>query len=623
MPIVTLKFKPGVDKEGTNYENAIGWFDSDKMRFRGGKAECIGGWSPYSSSTFIGTCRSLFAWTALTGTNYLGFGTSKKLYIEDGGTYNDVTPIRASSTINSNPFAITSGSATVTVTDTGHGAEVGDYVTFSGCASTGDDDLTAAVLNSEYSIDSVTDANTYVFTASASSEDTGASVGGSSVVAAYQVSVGLDAAATGTGWGVDGWGSETWGTASSSATEITDQLRLWSLTTFGEDLIANIRNGGIYQWDTSAGTSTRAVNITTLSGSDTAPTICRTVLMVPESRHLLALGCDPTDDIGTQDTMLIRWAKAESLAVWTPDTDNSAGSLRLNNGSEIITGLVTKRGTLVWTDTALILVAYTGPPFFFGKRLVSNNVTIVSPNAAIEKDEITYWMGKQNFYLYDGTVKTLPCSLREHVFKNLNQDQIQKVYVDSNEGESEITWHYPVTGGDEISNYVTYNRLQKIWYAGTQIRTAGIDRSFNDYPIAAATDNKLYNHELGLDDGESNPAVAIAAFIESSIFEPFPGSGYQYAFASRLIPDVTFKGSSASSPAVVISVTPKDYPGAAAGTSSSTTVTRTDTSPETFTNQTAIRVRGRGLVYKIEKSATGVFFRDGTPRIQVDPDGRQ
>lgn len=622
MPMVTLKFRPGVSKEGTNYENRIGWFDSDKVRFRGDYPECILGWEAYSSNTFIGLCRKLLGWTSLTGTNYLGIATSKKLYIEDGGTFNDVTPVRASSTINTNPFAISSGSAVVTVTDTAHGAVRGDYVTYSGCASTGDSALTAAVLNSEYSIDSITDANTYVITASAASASTSGSKGGSSVVAAYQIGVGLDTSVSGTGWGVDTWGSETWGTASTTATAVTGQLRLWSLTTFGEDLIANTRNGGIYQWDATNGTSTRSVNITSLSGSDTAPTVARRVLMVPESRHLMALACDPTDAIGTQDTMMVRWSSASDLTIWTPDTDNSAGFLRINSGSEIVTGLVSKRGVLVWTDNALTVLVYTGAPYFFGQKLVSANTSIISPEAVIEIDEITYWMGSQTFYFYDGTVKTLPSTLREHVFKNLNIAQRQKVFVDSNRGENEITWHYPTTG-DEISHYVTYNYLQKIWYGGTEVRTAAIDRSFNAYPIKAATDNKLYNHEIGLDDGETEPAGAIAASIESSIFEPFPGDGYQFTFASRLIPDVTFIGSDATSPAVTISVTPRDYPGVAAGTSSSTTVTRSGTSPETYTKQTAIRVRGRGLTYKIEKSATGVFFRDGAPRIQVDKDGRQ
>jgi len=622
MPMVTLKFRPGVDKEGTNYENETGWFDSDKVRFRGGYPECILGWVAYSANTFIGLCRKLLAWTSLSGTNYLAVATSKKLYVEDGGIYNDITPIRASSTIDNNPFAISSGSATVTVTDTSHGASAGDYVTFSGCAATGDATLTAAVLNAEYTIVSITDTNTYVFTASASSASTTSSVGGASVTAAYQISIGLDTSTGGTGWGVDTWGSETWGTASTGATAGTNQLRLWSLATFGEDLLANARNGGIYQWDTSGGTGTRAVNITSLANSDTAPTICRRILMVPESRHLIALACDPTDAIGTQDTMLVRWPKAEDLATWTPDTNNSAGSLRMNVGSEIITGLVTKRGILVWTDSALTSVGYTGPPYFFGQKLISANTSIISSEAAIEIDEITYWMGSKNFYFYDGTVKTLPCTLREYVFNNMSTDQKQKIYVDSNRGESEITWHYPTTG-TEISHYVTYNFAQKIWYGGTEVRTAGIDRSFNAYPIKAATDNKLYNHELGLDDGESEPAVAIAASIESSIFEPFPGEGYQYAFASRLIPDVTFAGSDAASPAVTISVTPQDYPGVAAGTASTTTVTRTGTSPETYTKQTAIRVRGRGLVYKIEKTATGVFFRSGAPRLQIDKDGRQ
>lgn len=622
MPMVKLHFQPGVDKEGTDYENTIGWFDSDKVRFRRGFPETIGGWVPYTANTFIGTCRSLKAWTSLEGTNRLAFGTHIKLYTETGDTYYDITPIRSSSTINTDPFSITAGSAVVTVTDTAHGAIMGDYVTFSGATSS-DATLTAAVMNSEYSIDSITDADTYVVTMSATATGTDTTEGGAAVVAAYQISIGLDTAVVGTGWGVGDFGSDGWGEASTEATDITAQLRLWSLDNFGEDLVANVRNGGIYTWDTSGGVSNRAVNLTALSGASGTPTIARKILVIPESRHLMALACDPVDDIGTQDTMLIRWADDEGLTDWTPDTTNSAGSLRLNVGSNIVTGIVTKRDILVWTDTSLNVVSYTALPNFFGTKLVSANTSIISPNAAIEVDEITYWMGSKSFYIYDGTVKTLPCSLREHVFKSLNTDQKQKVFVGINRGESEVTWYYPTTT-DEITHYVTYNFAQNVWYGGTLVRTAWIDRSFNNYPIAAGTDNLLYNHENGLDDGSTDPVTAISAYIESSIFEPVPGDGYQYTLASRLIPDVTFTGSTADNPAVTITISPRDYPGAAPGTGDATTVTRSSVTPvEQFTKQAAIRVRGRGLIYRIESSATGVFWRDGTPRLQVDMDGRQ
>ncbi|MBT4084349.1 MAG: hypothetical protein HOE83_11250 [Alphaproteobacteria bacterium] len=620
MPFIKLKFQPGVDKEGTDYENTIGWFDSDKVRFRQGSPESIGGWSIFNRSTFIGTCRALLPWTATNGENQLGLGTHTKLYVEVGGLYFDLTPIRASSTINTNPFSITAASAEVTVTDTAHGAIAGDYVTYSGATSS-DGTLTATVMNAEYVIDSITDDDTYVVTMSAAATGTDATEGGASVVAAYQLNVGLDTAVVGTGWGADTWGSETWGEA-STLYNVTTQLRLWSLDNFGEDMVANVRNGDIYYWDKSVGTGTRAVTLASLSGATGAPTIARKVLVAPESRHLIALACDPEDDVGTQDTMLIRWADAEGVIDWTPDTDNTAGSIRLNIGSEIITGLVTKRDILIWTDNALNILAYTGAPFFFGTRLISSNTSIISPNAAIEVDEITYWMGRDSFYLYDGTVKTLPCALRDHVFSNINMDQLQKTHVGINRGDSEVTWYYATTT-DEIDRYVTYNFAQNIWYPGTMVRTAYIDRGFNSHPLAANTDGKLYNHEIGCDDGTTTPATAINAYVESSIFEPFPGEGYQYAFVDRLIPDVTFGGSSAANPAVTITLTPRNYPGSSTGTADATTVTRSSTTPvEQFTKEASIRVRGRGLVYRIEKTLTGVFWRDGTPRLQVRKDGR-
>jgi len=496
-------------------------------------------------------------------------------------------------------------------------------VTYSGATSS-DGTLTAAVMNAEYEIDSITDDDTYVVTMSAAATGTDATEGGASVVAAYQINSGLDTVVAGTGWGADTWGSDGWGAAATStATDPASQIRLWSLQHFGEDLIANIYNGAIYQWDTSSGTSTRAVNITSLSGQVDAPTICRKVVVAAESRHLLALACDPTGGSGVQDTLLIRWPDAETLTDWTPDTENTAGSLRLSTGSEIITGLATKRDTLVWTDTSLNSVTYTGAPFFFGTKLLATNISIIGPNAAIQADDIVYWMGWDQFYIYDGSVKTLPCSLRAHVFDNINRSQITKTHVGINRGDSEIIWFYATTG-DEISNYVVFNYVQNIWYHGTMVRTAWFDRTFTVYPIAAYTDGNLYHHELGHDDGTTTPVSAISAHAESSAFEPGGGDGYQYVFARRLIPDVTFSGSDAANPAAVITITPRDYPGGSRGTDVSSTVTRSATSPvETFTKEAHIRVRGRSLIYKIASTAKGVTWRDGSPRLELRPDGRQ
>ena len=628
MPFVKLKFQPGVDKEGTNYENTIGWHDTDKVRFRQGQPEKIGGWQKRTDATFNGTCRALHPWTALDGTEYIGIATHSKLYVEDGGVPVDLTPIRASSTINTNPFNITEDSAEVIVTDTAHGAVEGDYVTYSGATSS-DSTLTAVVMNTEYRIHTITDANTYVVTMSANANASDTTEGGGSVTTAYEINSGLDSVASGTGWGADTWGSSTWGTAATTTvSDPTMQIRLWSLQTFGEDLLANIYNSAIYFWDKSGGTAARAVNITTLTDSVDAPTVCRRIVVAAESRHLLALGCDPTGGSGVQDTLLIRWPDAETLTDWTPDTQNTAGSLRLNTGSEIVTGLASKRDTLVWTDVSLNSVTYTGPPFFFGTRLLATNTSIMGPNAAIQADDIVYWMGWENFFIYDGSVKVLPCTLRAHVFDNINREQALKTHVGINRGDSEIWWFYPTTT-DEIDSYVVFNYAQNIWYNGTLVRTAWIDRvAFTEYPVAAYTDGNLYHHELGHDDGSTTPFSAVSAHAESSIFEAIPGDGYQYAFVRRLIPDVTFGNSTATSPAVVITITPRDYPGQAEGTDDASTITRTGTevigtSVEEYTEQAHIRVRGRALRYRIENSGTEIFWRDGTPRLEVRPDGRQ
>ena len=622
MALVKLKFRPGVDKEGTDYENAAQWFETQLVRFRMGSPEKFGGWLKRTSTAFVGTCRAILPWTSLNGTEYVGLGTSSKLYVESGDLPNDITPIRSTDSLAANPFNITGSSAEVIVTDSGHGAVEGDYVTFSGATSS-DGTLTAVVMNAEYRIHTITSSSIYVVTMSAVAAGSDSTEGGSSVTATYQISVGLDSPVVGTGWGVSTWSSDAWGEAASVATDITGQIRMWSLATFGEDLIANIYNGPIFQWDASSGIGTRAVNLTSLAGATDVPTICRRIVVSAESRHLLALGCDPIDASGSQDTLLIRWPDAETLTDWSPNTQNTSGSLRLSTGSEIVTGLATKRDVLVWTDVSLNSVSYTGPPFFFGTKLLASNTSIVGPNAAIQADDVVYWMGWDNFYLYDGSVKVLPCTLRQHVFDNLNRVQALKCHVGINRSDSEVIWWYPTTT-DEIDQYVVFNYGQNIWYHGTLSRTAWYDRTFTEYPIAAYTDGYIYHHELGNDDGSTAPVSAINAYAETSTFEAVPGEGFHYSFASRIIPDVTFFGSEATSPAVTISITPRDFPGASFGTADDSEIARSATAPvETFTDQAFIRVRGRSFQYKIASSAIGVNWRDGAPRLDVRPDGRQ
>tara|TARA_R110002110_G_scaffold27763_2_gene100500 strand:+ start:1438 stop:3306 length:1869 start_codon:yes stop_codon:yes gene_type:complete len=619
---VKLKFKPGVDKEGTDYENATSWFETQLVRFRMGLPEKFGGWLKRTSTAFVGTCRAILPWTSLGGVEYVALGTDAKLYVESGGIPIDITPIRSIDSLAANPFNITEGSAEVIVTDSGHSAVEGDFVTFSGATSS-DGTLTAAVMNAEYRIHTITSSSIYVVTMSAVAAGSDSTEGGSNVTATYQINVGLDSAVIGTGWGVSTWSSDAWGEAASIATDITAQIRMWSLATFGEDLIGNIYNGPIYQWNTSSGTGTRAVDLTSLSGATDVPTICRRIVVSAESRHLLALGCDALGASGTQDTLLIRWPDAETLTDWNPTTENTAGSLRLSTGSEIVTGLATKRDVLVWTDVSLNSVSYTGPPFFFGTKLLATNTSILGPNAAIQADDIVYWIGQDNFYLYDGSVKVLPCTLRDHVFSNLNRSQVLKCHVGINRADSEVTWWYPTTT-DEIDQYVVFNYGQNIWYHGELSRTAWHDRTFTEYPIAAYTDGHIYHHEIGCDDGSTTPASAINAYAETSTFEPIAGDGFQYSFMSRLLPDVTFSGSDAASPAVTISLTPRDFPGASFGTANNSEITRSASTPvETFTSQSFIRVRGRSFQYKIASSTVGVNWRDGSPRVDVRPDGRQ
>ena len=648
MPLQKLQFRPGVNRETTSYSNEGGWFDCDKVRFRFGTPEKIGGWEKYSGKSFLGTCRALKPFVALQGESYLGVGTHLKYYINEGGGYNDITPIRETTAAGAVTFSAVNGSAYITVTDSNHGAQINDFVTFSGAASLGGV-ITAAVLNQEYQINQIVNSSSYKIIARdvaslnditidgaytptpvlANGSDTGN--GGGSIVGKYQITVGLDTTVAGTGWGAGTWSRGTWGSA-ANLTAVGDTLRIWSHDNFGEDLIINVRNGGIYYWDksTSSAPFQRAVALSDLAGADpTTPTIAKQVMISDRDRHVIVFGCDAQNNIGVQDPLLIRFSDQENPLVWSAQATNTAGDLRIGTGSEIITAIETRQQILVFTDKSLHAMQYLGPPFTFGISMLSENITIASPLAAIAVDDMVMWMGEQEFYIYSGQVQKLPCSVRSYVFNDFNQDQAEKVTAAVNSSYSEIWWFYPSATVDanglvnqNIDRYVVYNYQEQVWSYGTLARSAWIDRGIGQYPIAASLDGYLYYHEFGNDDGSVNPPAGINAYIESS--QMSMGAGDNFVLLSKLIPDVTFDGSSSPSPNVDFTLQTRRFPGSAYDQTTVSDIIRSSTVPvEQYTDQVRLRMRGRSFALKIESDNTGVEWRLGTPRVELRPDGRR
>ena len=706
MPLTKLQFRAGVNRETTSYANEGGWFDSEKIRFRFGVPEKIGGWEKFSAKSFLGTSRGLHPFVALDGTIYLGVATHLKYYVNEGGDFNDITPIRTTKTsgnttfsasantissgitadaieipltsasgfpdngriligseqitysginsntltgcvrgVNSTTAASHSSSASVTcatvqVTCNTHGALLNDFVTISGATTLGGN-ATADVLNQEYEIVFIEDTNvfyielraestplvditvdgvitpTFVF---ANTSDSGN--GGSSVVSAFQLNVGLNTSVGGTGWGAGTWGRGTWGSESSIATTGA-QLRLWTHDNFGEDLIINVRNGGIFYWDKSGGITARAVALSSLSGADGGtPTIAKKVIVSDVDRHIIVFGCDANGALGTQDPLLIRFSDQESATTWIPSTTNTAGDLRIGSGSEIITAVETRQQILVFTDASLHSMQFLGAPFTFGITSISENITIMSPLSAKASDDKVYWMGYEDFYIYDGRVQKLPCTLRSYVFNDFNLAQKEKVFAGLNSSYSEIWWFYPSASSSEIDRYVIYNYAERVWAYGTLNRTAWLDRGINDYPIGASTDYYLYNHEFGLDDGSTSPATGISCHIESSQIDV--GDGETFTFINRLIPDVTFDGSTSDSPSANFVLKSRNFPGANYSTSESSAVTRTATVPvEQFTTLADVRLRGRAFALRVESTASQVQWRLGATRVNIRPDGKR
>lgn len=632
MPLKKITLKPGVNREGTRYSTEGGWFSCDKIRFRSGQPEKIGGWQQVTNEQFLGICRSLWSWAALNGTKYVGLGTNLKYYIAlaGGGAYNDVTPIRK--TVNpmlgpnppgtGNPF-LANGTTTVTVTDAAHGCVTGDFVTFSGS--------TTAIFNAEYQVTVLT-VDTYTITLSTTLA--AGSYGGAAVIANYQINVGDEVQTVLSGWGGGGWGLGGWGVGATT----TSSIRIWNHDNFGEDLIYGPLDGSMYYWDQTSGLTARGVALSSLSGASDVPTVQHLLSVSDTSRFVLAFGCN---DYGssTQDTMLIRWSDQESAVNWTPAATNQAGSVRLSHGSRIEAVAQVRQEFLVWTDTALYSLQYLGPPIVWGTQLLSDNTSIVSDRAWATAAGVTYWMGNGKFYRYDGRVETLVCDLRQYVFSDFNVNQTQQVFASTNEQFNEIWWFYCSANSTTVDRYVIYNYVEKGWYYGNLGRTAWIDTSVSsDVPMAADYNRRLLYHETGVDDNATVTTLPIESYITSSEFDI--DDGHNLGFVWRVIPDVNFTGSTATSPTMNLTLLPLQNSGSGytrgtvpvpsvttdmsvAGDNSYPVVRSTTVPIDQYTGQVNIRVRGRQMSIKAESSQIGVQWQLGSPRIDIRPDGRK
>ena len=619
MPLTPLTFRPGINREITPFANEGGWVDGDKIRFRAGFPETIGGWDRLNTTTFLGTARSLHPWVTLSGKQLIGMGTNLKYYVVQGGLPLDVTPVRATSDAGDVTLLATAGSSTLTVTHLLHGATSGAYVTFSGAVGLGGD-ITADVLNAEHAITGIIGTNAYEIDVGipATVADTGD--GGSLTVATYQINPGLDTVTFGTGWGTGPWSRGTWGSSSTTATA-TGQLRIWSQDNFGEDLVFAARDGGIYYWDSSAGTDVRGVAISDLAGSQSAPTIARRVLISERDRHTIAFGCDPEFDPGTQDPLLIRFSDQENILEWRALETTTAGDLRIGTGSGIVTAVQTKQQILVLTDISAHTLQFVGAPFTFGLSEISTNISIAGPNAAVAAGDAVFWMGRGEFYVYAGQVQQVDCAVKDYIFGDIHTDQLEKVAAGHNAAFSEVWWFYPSAGSAENDRYVVYNYAQDIWYYGTIGRTAWIDRGTYKYPIATGPSGYLYYHEFGLDDGSTNPPGPIHAYIESAAVDISEGD--QFMFAHRLLPDITFRNSP-DTPLATFTLKAKNFPGGALFGDDATTTTRTSVVPvEQFTTQTYVRIRGRAMALRVESNQTETAWRLGVPRLDIRTDGRR
>ena len=698
MTIIKLALAPGIDREGTNYSAEGKFFDGDKIRFRSGKPEKIGGWQRLSSATFLGTCRSLVNWSTLAGKNYVGLGTNLKYYIEEGGSYADITPIRKtvdpmtadpfasafntlSATITDNQQTIpltsaasfpttggvikigseeiiyssisgntlqgavrgvngTTASAhlsganvacsTIVVTDNNHEAVQNDFVTFSGATSFAGFDATD--LNKEQQIFQYISTNQYSINISGVFSTSAASGGGSVITAEYQANTGLDTYTVGLGWGTDPWSSGGWGAPGTIG--IGQQLRLWSADNYGEDLVFNPRQGSIYYWDATLGTTERGVLLSDLAtaagfSGQFVPHTTNKVVVSPTERFVMALGSnpyDPTDANTDFDPMRVRWSDQENPYEWVPAITNQAGGFRLSHGSYIVGSTATRQEILIFTESALYSAQYVGPPYVWGFNIMGDNISIISPNAMVTANNVTYWMGVDKFYAYSGRVETLPSSLRQYIFNDINRDQAYQVFAGANERYNEVWWFYCSRTSTVIDKYVVYNYLENVWYYGTLNRTSWLDSPLRDNPMATDYLNQIVYHELGTDDLSTAAPQPITAYVQSADFDI--GDGDRFAFVWRILPDINFTGSTVDKPSVTMTLKPRRNAGAPYGAADIPVVQsendyrniRSFTIQE-FNGQVYTRLRGRQMALRVESTDLGVAWQLGSVRADLKNDG--
>lgn len=617
MPLKKILPKAGVNRENTRYTNEAGYYESEKVRFRQGTPERIGGWQRISATFFQGVCRSLWNWITLGGQNLLGVGTNLKFYIENGGGYNDITPLRkTAATLGNNPFATTNLSTSVVVTDSTGGWVNGDFVTFSGATAVG-----GLTLNGEYQITTIgTSTTTYQITAATAATST-ATGGGASVLAAYQVNVGSAYEIPLVGWGAGAWGSGTWGIGTSSLT----QMRIWNQSNFGQDLIFGPNGGGFYIWKATTALTDRGVLISGLPGASSVPLFQNLILVSDASRFTFAFG---TNDYGLTylDPMLVRWSNQEDYLEWFPAATNQAGSLRLSHGSKIVAVLQSRQEILVWTDSSLYSLQYAGPPVVWGSQLLGDNLSIAGPNAAALASGVAYWMGVDKFYKYDGRVQTLRCDLRQYVYNDINLSQATQIFATTNEGFNEVWFFYCSANSIAIDKYVTYNYAEDVWAYGTMGRTAWLDSGLRNYPMAATYSYNIVYHENGVDDNQTGTPQPIYAMISTAEFDIDDGD--RFGFVRRILPDITFAGSTTANPQVTLTLTPMQNSGAgyndpqSVGGDASALVVRSATVPiEAFTGQVFIRVRGRQMILTMSSNQLGCTWQMGAHRLDIKQDG--
>ena len=630
MPFQKLQFKPGVNRDQTNYTNEGGWYECDKIRFRSGMPEKIGGWLKATPEYMLGVCRQMFGWVTSYSDNLLACGTNKKAYIEVGGYFYDITPLRAitptlTTPVTDNCITTVNGSSTVTIIAVGSDADVGNYVDISGATAVGG--IAAATLNATHEVATVINVNAFTIVVGTNATS-GATGGGTGIDLDFEIDTGYASATIGYGWGTSTWsGSFGWGLSSPTGIDLPQQD--WWFDQFSNDLIMNIRNGPIYIWergtiaDPAAALATRAILLEDISGAADVPNKAMQTLVSQNDKHLLAFGCQPYAGSSTDfDPLLIRWASQDDPGMWTPLVTNSAGFLRVGRGSYIVRAIPTRQEILVFTESTINSLQFTGTTDVFSLQEIGDNLSIIGPRAVTVVNNMTFWMGHDKFYVYSGRVETLPCTLRNHVFNNINFDQADQVICGTNEGWNEVWWMYPTANSNYNNAYVIYNHLERIWYYGTIERTAWLDSPLRDLPQAVYADNVnelsyLYNHESGTNDG----TLPMDAYIQSSDFDLMEGD--QFMLTRRIIPDINFAGSTAANPEANFIVRPRNFPGGAYQSNASNTQRVIQTTVDQYTNEVFLRARARQLALKVQSDGLDTQWQLGSPRLDMRPDGKR